>query len=79
MAKETKGLSKLAKLKMAVTGKLPKSAHSPAGRKYLTKKAMERAKKNKSAKVLTDYAKGSGFAGASGDDLKELQKRFGKK
>lgn len=79
------GLSKLArakrKLKMAITGKLPASEHSPAGRKHLKKKATEKTK-DKKTNLLKEYAGQTGkpkFRGASGSDLAELQKRFGKK
>lgn len=90
-----KGLTKLArarrKLKMAVTGKLPVSEHSPAGQKHLTKKAMEKWEKDRAKikakpkpkpkpKAEPKVRKGSRtYKGASGSDLKELEKRFGKK
>jgi len=85
-----KGLTKLArakrKLKMAVTGKLPVSEHSPAGQAHLTKRAKAKAKAKAKTKPKTEakteakVRKGSRmYRGASGSDLKELEKRFGKK
>lgn len=83
-----KGLTKLArarrKLKMAVTGKLPVSEHSPAGQAHLTKRAKAKAKAKTKAKLKpkteAKVRKGSRtYKGASGSDLKELEKRFGKK
>jgi len=83
-----KGLTKLArakrKLKMAVTGKLPVSEHSPAGQAHLTKRAKAKAKAKTKAKAKpkteAKVRKGSRmYRGASGSDLKELEKRFGKK
>jgi len=79
-----KGLTKLArakrKLKMAVTGKLPVSEHSPAGQAHLTKRAKAKAKTKLKPKTEAKVRKGSRtYKGASGSDLKELEKRFGKK
>ena len=75
-----KGLTKLArakrKAKMAITGKLPMSEHSPAGQKYLTRKAKARAKtKNDTTrtKTITSQLKASGLT------EKEIAKFRGKK